>query len=86
MVPELLVIPGRIMSKQNVISSVRGGKDHAEAPLLSAKRLQMARYATHIRALIDDQETTHQHNAIDGWFTKHSPIRRGETEKYNRSN
>ena len=31
----------------------------------------MARYATYIRASTDDQETTHQQDAIDEWLTEH---------------
>ena len=31
----------------------------------------MARYATYLRASSDDQETTHQHDAIDEWLTEH---------------
>ena len=31
----------------------------------------MARYATYLRASTDDQETTHQHDAIDEWLSEH---------------
>ena len=31
----------------------------------------MARYATYLRASTDDQETTHQHDAIDEWLAEH---------------
>ena len=51
----------------------RGSEDHAGMPLLSARRFQMARYVVHIRASINDQKTTHQHDVIDGQFTKYSP-------------
>jgi len=38
----------------------------------------MLRYTANIHASINDQETIHQHNAIDGGFTKRSPIRQTE--------
>jgi DNA invertase Pin-like site-specific DNA recombinase len=31
----------------------------------------MAQYATYLRASTDDQETTHQHDAIDEWLSEH---------------
>ena len=31
----------------------------------------MARYATYLRASTNDQETTHQHDAIDEWLAEH---------------
>jgi DNA invertase Pin-like site-specific DNA recombinase len=31
----------------------------------------MARYATYLRASTEDQETTHQHDAIEEWLTEH---------------
>lgn len=41
----------------------------------------MARYATYIRASTDDQETTHQHDAIDEWLTKHD-VDPSEVDRY----
>jgi DNA invertase Pin-like site-specific DNA recombinase len=41
----------------------------------------MARYATYLRASTDDQETTHQHDAIDEWLTGHN-INHSEVDRY----
>ena len=41
----------------------------------------MARYATYIRASTDDQETTHQHDAIEEWLTQHD-VDQSDVDQY----
>ena len=41
----------------------------------------MARYATYLRASTDDQETTHQHDAIDEWLTDHD-VEQSDIDRY----
>jgi DNA invertase Pin-like site-specific DNA recombinase len=41
----------------------------------------MARYATYIRASTDNQETTHQQDAIDEWLTQHD-VDQSDVDRY----
>ena len=41
----------------------------------------MARYATYLRASTDDQETTHQHDAIEEWLTQHD-VDQSDVDQY----
>jgi DNA invertase Pin-like site-specific DNA recombinase len=41
----------------------------------------MARYATYIRASTDDQETSHQRDAIDKWLSQHE-VDSSEVDRY----
>ena len=41
----------------------------------------MARYATYIRASTDDQETAHQHDAIEEWLTQHD-VDQSDVDQY----
>lgn len=51
--------------------SVAPGSLTESSPI--GKMSQTARYAAYIRASIDAQETTRQHDAIDEWHTEHAP-------------